>query len=74
MVTKPMTIDIKRLISALGNEWESLCLEEYDEDDQDPEEYRADLLKMSMDELLPLVLLDDDQTMDEYLDRWADDV
>ena len=41
-----------QLIDALVAEWEYLCHDDYDEDDQTPEEYREDLIEMTLDELV----------------------
>ena len=39
------------IINHLTNEWRLLCLEEYDEDDESPEEYREYLETLTYDEL-----------------------
>ena len=41
-----------QLINALVAEWEYLCHDDFDpEEDQTPEEYREDLIEMSIEEL-----------------------
>ena len=42
----------EQLIDALTNEWRLLCLEEYDEEDDTPEEYLIYLNALSYDELV----------------------
>ena len=40
------------IINALVAEWEYLCHDDYDPEDQTPEEYREDLNEMSLEELI----------------------
>ena len=47
-----------QLVDRLVDEWRLLCLEEYDEDDESPEEYRTGLEQLSYKQLL--FLLTDD--------------
>ena len=49
-----MTLTRTQLIDNLVDEWRLLCLEEYDEDDESPEDYRDSLESFSLDELLSL--------------------
>ena len=43
-----------QLVDKLVDEWRLLCLEEYDEDDESPEEYRAGIEHLSYKQLLYL--------------------
>ena len=49
-----MTLTRTQLIDNLVDEWRLLCLEEYDEDDESPEDYRDSLESFSLDELRSL--------------------
>ena len=45
----------EQLVDKLVDEWRLLCLEEYDEDDESPEEYRAGIEQLSYNQLLYLI-------------------
>ena len=47
-----MDYTTEQLTDALVNEWRLLCLEEYDEDDASPEEYRESLEGYSYEQLV----------------------
>jgi hypothetical protein len=47
-----------QLVDKLVDEWRLLCLEEYDEDDESPEEYRDSLKYLSHKELISLLTYD----------------
>ena len=49
-----MSLTRAELIDNLVDEWRLLCLEEYDEDDESPEDYRDSLDAFSLDELRSL--------------------
>ena len=60
-----------QLIDALVAEWEYLCHDDYDPDDQTPEEYREELIEMSLEELIEETSTDDHYTLDEYMDHYG---
>lgn len=60
-----------QLIDALVAEWEYLCHDDYDEDDQTPEEYREDLIEMTLDELVEETSTGEGYTLEEYMEHWG---
>ena len=60
-----------QLINALVAEWEYLCHDDYDEDDQTPEEYREDLIEMTLDELVEETSTGEGYTLEEYMEHWG---
>ena len=60
-----------QLIDALGAEWEYLCHDDYDPDDQTPEEYREELIEMSLEELIEETSTDEHFTLEEYMDHYG---
>ena len=60
-----------QLIDALVAEWEYLCHDDYDEDDQTPEEYREDLIEMTLDELVEETSTGEGYTLEEYMENWG---
>jgi hypothetical protein len=60
-----------QLIDALVAEWEYLCHDDYDPEDQTPEEYREDLIEMTLDELVEETSTDEYYTFEEYMDTWG---
>ena len=61
------------LINALVREWEYLCHEDFDpEEDQTPEEYREDLIEMSLEELIEETSTDEHYTLKQYMEFWGD--
>ena len=60
-----------QLINALIAEWEYLCHEDYDPEDQTPEEYRKDLIEMTLDELVEETSTDEYYTLQEYMENWG---
>ena len=59
------------LIDALVAEWDYLCHDDYDPEDQTPEEYREDLIEMSLEELIEETSTDEHYTLQEYMDNWG---
>lgn len=59
------------LIDALVAEWEYLCHDDYDPEDQTPEEYREDLIEMNIEELIEETSTDEHYTLQEYMDNWG---
>ena len=66
-----MTYTREQLIDALVAEWEYLCHDDYDEDDQTPEEYREDLIEMTLDELVEETSTGEGYTLEEYMENWG---
>jgi|TARA_B100000085_G_scaffold99229_1_gene90280 hypothetical protein len=60
-----------QLIDALVTEWEYLCHDDPDPDDQTPEEYREDLIEMSLDELVEETSTGEGYTLEEYMENWG---
>ena len=59
------------IINALVAEWEYLCHDDYDPEDQTPEEYREDLMEMTMDELIEETSTGEGYTLDEWMENWG---
>ena len=67
-----MTPDKFKLINALVAEYQYLCHDDFDPDeDLTPEEYLEMLRKMSYDELIEEANVDEDFTVKDYLETWA---
>jgi len=64
--------DKEQLIEALYREYEYLCHDDFDPDeDLTPEEYLEMLRKMSYDELVEEANVDEEYTLEEYLETWT---
>tara|TARA_Y100000287_G_scaffold85669_1_gene68075 strand:- start:299 stop:514 length:216 start_codon:yes stop_codon:yes gene_type:complete len=62
----------EQLIDALCAEWDYLCHDDFDPDnDQTTEEYREDLIKMSIDELIEETGTGDGFTLSEFMECWV---
>ena len=61
-----------QLIDALVAEWEYLCHDDYDPDDQTPEEYREDLIEMTIEQLIEETCTGEGYTVDEYMENHGD--
>ena len=59
----------EQLINALVNEWRLLCLEEYDEDDDTPEEHRESLEGYSYQELIEEI--DADYELETFMGKYG---
>lgn len=59
------------LINALVNEWEHLCHDDYDPEDPSPEEYRADMEKLTLEQLIEETDTDEGYTLEEFMDRYC---
>ena len=67
-----MTPDKFKLINALVAEYQYLCHDDFDPDeDLTPEEYLEMLRKMSYDELVEEANVDEEYTLEAYLETWA---
>lgn len=63
----------EQLIEALYQEYLFLCHDDFDPDeDPTPEQYLEMLKEMSYDELVHEACIDDDFTLDEYMEVWSD--
>ena len=58
------------IINALVAEWEYLCHDDYDPEDQTPEEYREDLQNYTLEELIEETCTGDGYTLDEFMENW----
>ena len=59
----------EQLIDALVNEWDYLCHDDYDPDDDTPEEYRLKLECYSVEELIEETSTGEYYTLNEYMDN-----
>ncbi len=64
----------QQLIDALVAQWEYLCHDDYDPDDATPEEYRADMETLTLEELIEETTTDDGFTLDEFMDCYGQSV
>ena len=60
-----------QLIDALVAEWIYLCHDDPDPDDQTPEEYREDLIEMSIEELIVETSTGEGYSLDEWMENWG---
>ena len=67
-----MTPDKSKLINALLAEYEFLCHDDFDPD-EDPtlQEYHKMLIEMSYDDLIEEASLDEEYTLEDYLGTWS---
>ena len=66
-----MTPDKFKLINALVAEYEYLCHDDFDPDeDVSPQEYLETLREMTYDELIEEASLDEEYTLEDYLGTW----
>ncbi len=66
-----MKITRADIINALVAEWEYLCHDDYDPEDQTPEEYREDLQNYTMEELIEETNTGEGYTLDEWMENWG---
>ena len=66
-----MTYTRADIINALVSEWEYLCHDDYDPEDQTPEEYREELNEMSLEHLIVETSTDEHYTIEEYMEHWG---
>ena len=63
----------EQLIDALVAEWEWYCHDDFDPDvDPTPEEYRENMLKLSMEELIEETSTCQTYSLDEFMRAWGD--
>ena len=61
-----------QLIDALCAEWDYLCHDDFDpENDQTTEEYREELQNYSMKELVEETCTGDDYTIEDFMNHWG---
>ena len=59
------------LINALVAEWEYLCHEDFDPDeDQTPEEYREELQDYSYEQLVEETSTGEGYTLEQFMENW----
>lgn len=64
--------DKQQLINALVAEYQYLCHDDFDPDvDTSPEEYLEMLKEMNYDELVEEANVDEEYTLEEYLETWT---
>jgi len=63
----------EQLVDALVAEWEYLCHDDYDpENDPTPEQFRKDMEKLTVEQLIEETDTDDENfTLEEYMDRYG---
>ena len=66
-----MTYTKAQIIDALINEWVYLCHDDPQDDDMTPEEYRNELINMSMEELVEETSTDEHYTLDAYMNNYG---
>ena len=67
-----MTVSKEQLIDALYQEYVFLCHDDFDPDeDQTPEEYLEMIKEMSMEELIEEACVDEEFSLDEYMEAWG---
>ena len=59
----------QQLIDALVHEWEYLCHDDPDPDDDTPEEYRLKMECYSMEDLIEETSTGEGYTLDEFMDN-----
>ncbi len=61
-----------QLIHALVAEWDSLCHDDFNpEEDQTPEEYREELQDYPLDQLIEETSTGEGYTLDEWMEHWG---
>lgn len=61
----------EQLIDALVHEWEYLCHDDYDPEDQTPEEYCEDLNKMTIEQLVEETSTGEGYPLDEFMENYG---
>jgi hypothetical protein len=59
------------IINALVAEWEYLCHEDFDPEDQTPEEYREELQDFTLEQLIEETSTGEGYTLDEWMENWG---
>ena len=66
-----MSYTKEQLIDALCAEWDYLCHDDYDPDDDTPEEYRLKLELLTIEELIKETSTGEGYTLDEWMENWG---
>jgi len=67
-----MTYTKEQLIDALCAEYDYLCHDDFNPDtDPTLDEYREDIEKLTVDELIEETSTDEHFTLEEFMERWA---
>jgi hypothetical protein len=62
----------EQLIDALVREWDYLCHDDYDPNDDTPEEYRLKMEELTTEQLIEETSTDSEfYTLDEFMENWA---
>ena len=59
------------IINALVAEWEYLCHDDYDPEDQTPEKYREELQDFTLEQLIEETSTGEGYTLDEWMENWG---
>jgi hypothetical protein len=59
----------EQLIDALVYEWDYLCHDDYDPEDLTPEEYRKEMEKLTIEELIEETSTGEGYTLDEFMEN-----
>jgi len=59
----------EQLIDALVHEWDYLCHDDYDPDDDTPEEYRLKMELLTIEELIEETSTGEGYTLDEFMEN-----
>ena len=60
-----------QLVDALVAEWEYLCHEDFDPEDQTPKEYREELQDFTLEQLIEETSTGEGYTLDEWMENWG---
>ena len=67
-----MNYNKEQLIDALVAEWDYLCHDDFDpENDPTTEEYREDLIEMTIEELVEETSTGEGYTLEEFMENWV---
>ena len=61
----------EQLIYALCREWDYLCHDDYDPDDDTPEEYGLKMELLTVEELVEETSTGEGYTLDEFMENWS---
>jgi len=66
-----MTYTKQQLVDALVAEWEYLCHDDPQPEDATPEEYRADMEDLTLEELIQETGADEGFTLDDFMEAYG---
>jgi len=61
----------EQLIDALVREWEYLCHDDYDPNDDTPEEYRLKMEELTIEQLIEETSTGEGYTLEEFMENWV---